>query len=235
MVKIGPRVIGGLLLVVGAVSGWWQFAKREDRAGGVPPDAGHGSAAAGTGEVPEDARAKCPRHKTSGRAAGPDYVARYFRADEAGRRAILEEWADRAGKGTSPDDAVERLADLHARESDPALREEILDSLAWIASGPAFDSILGILRNATDDAQRDAAAGALELVISDLADAGDWERVARGLEADLPTALRVATVETLMAEGDAAAIPRLQKLLGDPDPEVREAAGHAVEALAEPP
>ena len=71
-------------------------------------------------------------------------------------------------------------------------------------------------------------------MISDLANAGDWERVARGLEADLPTALRVTTVETLMMEGDAAAIPRLQKLLGDPDAEVREAAVLAVEALAEP-
>ncbi len=232
--KIGPRVIGGLLLVVGAVLGWWQFARSEHPAGGVPPNAGHGSAVAGTAKFPEDARARRPRHKTSGRAAGPDSVARYFRADEAGRRAIIEEWGDRAGKGTSPEDAVERLAELHAMESDPALREEILDALVWIASGTAFDSILGILRNATDDDPRDTAARALGLVISDLADAGDWERVARGLEADLPTALRVATVETLMTEGDAAAIPRLQELLGDPDLEVREAAEHAVEALADP-
>jgi HEAT repeat protein len=67
-----------------------------------------------------------------------------------------------------------------------------------------------------------------------LANAGDWERVARGLEADLPTALRVTTVETLMMEGDAAAVARLPKLLGDPDAEVREAAVLAVEALAEP-
>ena len=158
----------------------------------------------------------------------------YFRADEAGRRAMIEELGDRSGKGTSPDDAVERLAVLHAKEADPALKEEILDALAWIASGTAFDSILGILRDAADDEQRAAAATALELVISDLANAGDWERVARGLEADLPTALRVTTVETLMMEGDAAAVPRLQKLLGDPDAEVREAAVHAVEALAEP-
>jgi hypothetical protein len=235
LVKMGPRVIGGLLLVVGAVLGWWQFAKSGHPAGGVPPDAGHGSAVVGTAKFPEDARAKLPRHKTSGRATGPDSVARYFRADEAGRRAIIEGWADRAGKGTSPDDAVERLADLHAKESDPALREEILDSLVWIASGTAFDSILGILRDATDDEQRDAAATALGSVIPDLADAGDWERVARGLEADLPTALRVATVETLMTEGNAAAIPRLQELLGDPDPEIREAAERAVEALTEPP
>ena len=145
---------------------------------------------------------------------------------------MIEELGDRSGKGTSPDDAVERLAVLHAKEADPALKEEILDALAWIASGTAFDSILGILRDAADDEQR--AAAALELVISDLANAGDWERVARGLEADLPTALRVTTVETLMMEGDAAAIPRLQKLLGDPDAEVREAAVLAVEALAEP-
>jgi HEAT repeat protein len=145
---------------------------------------------------------------------------------------MIEELGDRAGKGTSPDDAVERLAVLHAKEADPALREEILDALAWIASGAAFDSILGMLRDATDDEQR-AAAG-LELVISDLANAGDWERVARGLEADLPTALRVTTVETLMMEGDAAAVARLPKLLGEPDAEVREAAVLAVEALAEP-
>ena len=233
--KIGPRVIGGLLLIAGAVLGWWQFSKSEDPAGRVTPDAGHGPAAAGTAKVPEDSRAKSPRHKTSGRAAGPDSVARYFRADEAGRRAIIEEWADRAGKGTSPDDAVERLADLHARETDPALKEEILDALVWIGSGPAFDAILGILRDATDDDPRDAAAAGLELVISDLAVAGDWERVARGLEADLPAALRVATVETLMTEGDAAAIPRLRELLGDPDPDVREAAERAVEFFTEPP
>ena len=118
--KIGPRVIGGLLLVAGAVSGGWRFAKNQHPAGGVPPDAGHGSAEAGTAKLPEDAGAKRPRHQTSGRAAGPDSVARYYRADEAGRRAILGEWADRAGKGTSPDDVVERLADLHAKESDPA-------------------------------------------------------------------------------------------------------------------
>lgn len=227
--KIGPRVIGGLLLVVSAVLACWQFA-----ISGHPPNAGHGSAVTGTAKAPEDVRANRLRHKTSGRAAGPDSVAGYFRADEAGRRAMIEEWGDRAGKGSSPDDAVERLAVLHAKESDPALREEILDALVWIASGTAFDSILGMLRDATDDEQRDAAAAALELVISDLANAGDWERVARGLEADLPTALRVTTVEILMMEGDAAAIPRLQELLGDPDAEVREAAELAVEALADP-
>lgn len=235
--KIGPRVIGGLLLVVAALAGGWRLSTSEhpdeDGAGCVPPDAGHGTAATGTATPPEDTRAGRPRHRTSGRAAGPDSVARYFRADEAGRRAILGEWADRAGKGTSPDDAVERLTDLHAKESDPALKEEILDALVWIASGPAFDSILGILRDATDDDQRDAAASALGSVISDLAVAGDWERVARGLEADLPAALRMATVETLMTEGDTAAIPRLQGLLGDPDPEVREAAQRAVEALSD--
>ena len=232
--KIGPRVIGGLLLVVSAVLGGWQFAKSGHPTKGVPPDAGHGSAVTGTAKVPEDVRENRPRQKTPGRAAGLDSVARYFRADEAGRRAMIEELGDRSGKGTSPDDAVERLAVLHAKEADPALREEILDALAWIASGTAFDSILGILRDAADDEQRAAAATALELVISDLANAGDWERVARGLEADLPTALRVTTVETLMMEGAAAAVPRLQKLLGDPDAEVREAAVHAVEALAEP-
>lgn len=233
--KIGPRVIGGLLLIVGAVAGWWRFAKSYEPASGDPPDVGHGGAVPVTATLPEEARANRPRRQTSGRAAGPDSVARYFRADEAGRRAIIGEWADRAGKGTSPDDAVERLADLHAKESDPALKEEILDALVWIASGTAFDSILGILRDTTDDDQRGAAANALGSVISDLAGAGDWERVARGLEADLPAALRVATVETLMTEGDATAIPRLQGLFGDPNPEVREAAERAVEALAEPP
>lgn len=233
--KIGPRVIGALLLVIGAVAGWWRFTKGDHPAEVVPPDTAHRSAAAGTARTDDDARAKHPRHKTSGRAAGPDSVARYFRADDAGRRAILGEWADRAGRGTSPEDAVERLADLYARESDPALKEEILDALVWIASGPAFDSILGILRDATDDDQRHAAATALGSVISELADAGDWDRVARGLEAGLPADLRVATVETLMTEGDATAIPRLRTLLGDPDPEVREAAERAIEVLADAP
>lgn len=229
-------MIGGLLLVLGAVLGWWQFSKGKHPGEGVPADTGRGVPTAGRAKFPDDdSRANRPRYKTSGRTAGPDSVARYFRADEAGRRAILGEWADRAGQGTSPEDAVERLADLHARESDPALREEILGALVWIASGPAFDSILGILRDAADDDQRHAAATALGSVISDLADAGDWDRVARGLESDLPADLRVATVETLMTEGDATAIPRLQGLLGDPDPEVREAAERAVEALAEAP
>ena len=232
--KFGPRRIGGLLLVVGAVLGWWRFVRSEHAAGVTPTGAEQESAATRTAEIPEDARTKRPRHQTSGRAAGPYSVARYFRADETGRRAIIEEWADRAGKGTSPDDVVERLADLHAKESDPALREEILDALVWIASGPAFDAIFGMLRDAPDDDQRDAAATALESVLSDRADADDWERVTRGLEADLPTALRVAAVDTLMTEGHVAAIPRLRELLGDSDPEVREAAGQAVEALADP-
>lgn len=233
--KFGLRRIGGLLLVVGAVLGWWRFVRSEHAAGVTPPGAKQESAATGTAKIPEeDARTKRPRHQTSGRAAGPDSVARYFRADETGRRAIIEEWADRAGKGTSPDDVVERLADLHAKESDPALREEILDALVWIASGPAFDAILGMLRDAPDDDQRDSAATALESVLSDRADADDWERVTRGLEADLPTALRVAAVDTLMTEGHVAAIPRLRDLLGDSNPEVREAAGDAVEVLADP-
>ena len=221
-------------MVVGAVLGWWRFARSEHAAGVTPPGAEQESAARGTEKIPEDSRTKRPRHQTSGRAAGPDSVARYFRSDETGRRAIIEEWADRAGKGTSPDDVVERLADLHAKESDPALREEILDALVWIASGPAFDAILGMLRAAPDDDQRDSAATALESVLSDLAEADDWERVTRGLEADLPTALRVAAVDTLMTEGHVAAIPRLRELLGDSDPEVREAAGDAVEVLADP-
>ena len=113
--KTGARVIGELLLVVSAVLGWWQFAKSEH-----PPNAGHGSAVTGMAKVPKDVRANRPQQKTSGRAAGLDSVARYFRADEAGRRAIIEELGDREGKGSSPDDAVERLAVLHAKESDPA-------------------------------------------------------------------------------------------------------------------
>lgn len=237
-VKAGPRVIGALLLVVGAGSGWWRFAKSMPAAEGAPAGGALGveSTASATWNPAEEANPdRRPLAKSSSRPAGPDSLARYFRADESARRTIIEEWADRAGEGGSPDEVAARLEDLHGKESDPALKEEILDALVWIASGPAFDSILRILRGAAGEDQRTAAATALASVISDRADAGDWERVARGMEADLPRFVRIAAVEAFMTEGDATAIPRLEELSGDPDPELREAAARAIEALAEPP
>jgi hypothetical protein len=93
-------------------------------AGLVPEgrNVGRGSAVAGTAKFPENARAKRPRHKTSGLVTGPDSVARYFREDETGRRTIIEEWGDRVGKPTSPANAVMKThlpQKKHSRKSTP--------------------------------------------------------------------------------------------------------------------
>jgi HEAT repeat protein len=235
-VKIAMRAAAGGLLVAAAILGWREFSSGPvatadsadaDRA------AAPGHPAARTRPTVDQASRR--NRPTSGRLAGPDSVVRYFRSDDEQRHRILEEWTERAE--TAPEDLVARLAELHPKETNPELKEAIVDALAWVGSGESFDALLGLHQGESDPDQREIVAMALEGVISDLAADGetvDWERIARGWGEGLPKDVRLSAIQAVMEGGDRAMIPRLQALAKDGDAEVREAAGQAIEWLEDP-
>jgi hypothetical protein len=168
--------------------------------------------------------------------AGSEPARRYLRSDDEERLKIIHEWAYPPDGEGFPDGIAELLSELHAKETDEPLRQELLDALVWVASGASFDAILEISKAATDEEQREAATSALEQVIEALASDGEsmaWDRVFRSMEADLPKAVRVTAIEAVKNDGNASMIPRLEVIARDADPEIREVAQEAVDWLRE--
>ena len=125
---------------------------------------------------------------------------------------------------------VDTLVDQYEHPQLRAPTLKILEALSRLNSEEAL-AALGALFSMERDSvlQEDILEAMSEITSSNTV----WA-VAKGLDAALPTSVRLAAIEALEDVDDAAVIPRLQGLLTDPNPEIQKSAAHAIDWLQTP-
>ena len=162
------------------------------------------------------------------------YQARTGQKDE--RSELISDVAAMAGQTAKPEEVAATLGKMFKMETDPALKNEILDELGSVDTPAGLAPLLSALNAGQPSEVQQAAADAAESLLRDLAfseDPGVLQQVAPALNAQYPSSVRLAAISTLEDLENKAAIPLLQPLVNDQDPEVSKAAADAIEWLKE--
>jgi len=153
---------------------------------------------------------------------------------EADRETIVDEISDLKDYVEHKEQVAQALTTLFRMEASPSVRAEIMTQLGDLEHTSAIDPLqLGLDSHQPQEVQ-DAATEAMVNLLQDLVSAEDpaaFDQMVRALQPSLPKDVREAAIDGLEDLDDKRALPILQQLSNDSDPEIREAAADAIKWL----
>lgn len=161
-----------------------------------------------------------------------DYHSHWNNPDERAR--LIDAVAVQALETGNKAEAVRLFTEMLKVETSPELKMTLLDELATSEHPSALAPILERLSPNEPEEVRDAALAAAETLVSMLGfekNKDAFEPILKLLDTRYPSSLRELAISTLEDLEDKRAIPYLQRLLHDPDENVRAAAQAAIEWL----
>jgi len=180
---------------------------------------------------PPETPTTAPAAKQSGTELLQKYQTLWSDAD--GRESLIQDLT--AGdNGLSKTEVARTLGQMLKIETDANVKVSLLEELGSVEDVSALDTILAALDANQPAEVREAAADAADSLFSDLAFAGDksvLNHLTRALDPRYPTAVRESAISAMEDLDDPKAIPHLQKLLNDRDPQIKEAAQTAIDWL----
>jgi uncharacterized protein (UPF0147 family) len=204
---------------------------------GLPPPPNL-PAATGPDAVARTVTAGIPATNATASAAGPaslgDTLARFQALNIEARVALVEQVADLADTDEKKVRATGILAEMAARETDEKVKLAIIDELERLEHPAVVGSLLRLLDSAQPETVRQSASDSLEYVLSEIATSRHPQAFATlitALDPRWPANIREAAIVAFEDLEDKRAIPVLEKLLNDPNEDVRVAAQDAIDLL----
>lgn len=233
------RIVTGLLLVV-CLTGCGQRDRSPEPPPVPPPTRPSAPRPAPPPLPPTDApraQSQPPSTPATDENLTPNEIMRQYLAhwnDTEERARLIDVVAIRALETGNQTEAVRLFTEMLKVETAPELKMTLLDELGSSELPAALPAILSRISPAEPEEVRESAMAAAEMLLSMLGlekkpDA--FEPVVGLLDPKYPAALRELAITTLEDLEDKRAIPHLQRLLTDPDENVRAAAQAAIEWL----
>ncbi len=156
--------------------------------------------------------------------------------DEQQRLAAVSTVGDKGADKAAAAATAKKLADMLRVESSPQVKTAILDELGNLEQPAALTPVLSTFDTSQPDEVKQSAIDAAESLLSDIASSGNpnaLNSITSALDTRYPTEVRQAAISALEDLEDQRALPYLQKLLTDSDPDVRQQASDAIDWLKE--
>ncbi len=160
----------------------------------------------------------------------------YIALDEPQRLAAVSAIGNNAADPAVAPAAAKKLAELFRVEPTTTVKTAIIDELGFMRHGAALDPVLDVFESSESDEVRLAAMDAAGNLITELMDNEDpraFDIIVRALDARYPFEVRDTAIWALEDLDDRRALPHLQRLLTDPDPDIRQRASDAIDWLRE--
>ena len=148
------------------------------------------------------------------------------------RGSLVTDLSGLADEGVPKPAIADTLGKMFQIEPTVEIRINILDELGALETPAAFDIITAAFSPSQPAEVQEAGSSAAESLLTDLSfqeDQLSLTVIQRAVDARLPQAVRLAGIRALEDRQDPKASPTLQRLLNDPDAEVRDAAKDALE------